>query len=166
MVKTMADFEDAVATAKDKLPNVTPTPPGFHPQANAYEVKSRLQWGEPGLTLVDVRNHDDFNQCRIMGAISIPQEDLAEIASFALLHKRDIYVYGASDDETTAAANQLREMGFERVAELKGGLAAWKEISGPMEGPGSDQPPSAGAYNVGDRLREFAQVKARERSMK
>lgn len=158
-------FEDAVTAAKDKLPDITPTPPGFHSQASAYEVKSRLQWGEPGLTIVDVRDHDAFNQCRITGAISIPQEDLQEIGSFALLDRRDIYVYGESDDDTAAAANQLRELGFDRVAEMKGGLAAWKEIGGALEGPGSDQAPSRGAYNVGDRLREFAQVKAKERSM-
>lgn len=162
----MADFEDAVTSAKDKMPNVTPVPPGFHSEATAYEVKSRLQWGEPGLTIVDVRDHDAFNHCRILGAITLPMDKLEEIASFALLPKRDIYVYGSNNEETATAANQLRQMGFDRVAELKGGLDSWKEIGGALEGPGSDQPPSRGAYNVGDRLREFAQIKAKERSMR
>lgn len=161
----MVDLEDRIAAAKDRMPDVTPTPPEFHSQANAYEVKSRLQWGEPGLTIVDVRNHGAFNECRIMGAISIPAENLAEMASFALMPKRDVYVYGDTDDETAAAARQLREAGF-RIAEIKGGLNAWKEIDGALEGPGADQPPSPGAYNLGDRLREFAQVKAKERKMR
>lgn len=162
----MADFEDRITAAKDRMPNVTPTPPKFHSQANAYEIKSRLQWGEPGLTIVDVRNHDAFNECRIMGAITMPTENLAEVASIALSPQRDVYVYGETDDETAAAARQLREAGFTRIAELKGGLKSWKEIDGALEGPGADQPPSRGAYNLGDRLREFSQVKAKERKMR
>jgi len=162
----MADFEDALTNAKGQMPDVTPTPPGFRPQSNAYELKSRLQWGEPGLTIVDVRDHDAFNQCRILGAITMPMDKLEEIASFALLPKRDIYVYGASDEETTSAASQLREMGFSRVAELKGGLKQWKEIAGPLEGSDTNQSPGADAYNLSARLREFAKVKAKENSMR
>lgn len=161
----MTNLEDRIVAAKDKLPDVTPTPPEFQTKATAYQVKSRLQWGEPGLTIVDVRDHDAFNDCRIMGAVSMPAENLLDMAGFALLPGRDIYVYGASDEETAAAANQLREAGFVRVAELKGGLKSWKEISGPLEGPASDQSPGPGAYNLGDRLREFAQVRAKEKSM-
>src|SRR5689334_14962981 len=111
----MANLEDRIVAAKDKMPNVTPTPPAFHSQASAYEVKSRLQWGEPGLTIVDVRDHDAFNECHITGAVTMPAEELVDIASFALLPGRDIYVYGATDEETTTAANQLREAGFARV---------------------------------------------------
>lgn len=162
----MADFEDTLTTAKGKMPDVTPTPPGFHPQTNAYELKSRLQWGEPGLTIVDVRDHDAFNQCRILGAITMPMDKLEEMASFALLPKRDIYVYGASEEETTSAANQLREMGFSRVAELKGGLEQWKEIAGSLEGSDTNRSPGAGAYNLSARLREFADIKAKEKNMK
>lgn len=162
----MARVEDALTTAKDKLPNVTPTPPGFHSQATAYELKSRLQWGEPGLTIVDVRDHDAFNEARILGAVSMPMQFLRGFAEMSLFHNRDIYVYGANDEETTSAANMLREMGFARVAELKGGIDAWREISAPMEGNATMSNPGAGAYNLGARLREFAQVKAKERSMR
>jgi rhodanese-related sulfurtransferase len=161
----MADFEDAVTAAKDKMPNVTPTPPGFHSQATPTELKSRLQWGEPGLTILDVRNHDAFNECRILGAITMPMEQLPQWADSSLAHKRDIYVYGETDEETDSAANSLREAGFDKVAELKGGLQAWQAIEGPIEGTASIQSPSAGAYNVADRLREFAEERAKEKRM-
>ena len=162
----MPNFEDAVTKAKDNIPNITPTPPSFHSQATAYELKSRLQWGEPGLTIVDVRDHDAFNQERILGAISMPMANLREMAGTSLMQKRDIYVYGANDEETASAANTLRQAGFAKVAELKGGMDAWREISAPMEGIASDRSPSQGAYNLGARLREFAQVKAKERAMR
>ncbi|GAB4375562.1 MAG: hypothetical protein Kow00121_21460 [Elainellaceae cyanobacterium] len=163
----MANFEDTITNAKDKMPNVTPTPPKFHSTATAYELKSRLQWGEPGLTILDVRDHEAFNECRIMGAITMPMnEQLPDWPQFSISENRDIYVYGASDEETASAANLLRENGFNHVAELQGGLEAWKKIGGSLEGNQTTTPPSAGAYNVGDRLREFAQTKATERSMK
>jgi rhodanese-related sulfurtransferase len=163
----MADnLQDAVVEAKDRMPNVTPTPPGFHSQATAYELKSRLNWGEPGLTIVDVRDHDAFNDCRIQGAITMPMPDFLEMAKTALLPKRDIYVYGASDEETTSAANMLREAGFSRVAELKGGLNAWREINGAVEGIATNTLPSPGSTNVADRLKEFNQMKQREKQMK
>lgn len=164
-LKNMAPFEDAVVSAKSNLPNVTPTPPGFHSVTNAHELKSRLQWGEPGLTIVDVRDHVSFNDYRIMGAINMPLDQLTDLSS-GLLDRRDIYVYGASDAETANAANMLRQAGFSRVAELKGGLSDWKAIQGPIEGRETTGTPSAGAYNVASRLREFAEVKDRERSMK
>lgn len=162
----MARIEDAVTTAKDKLPNVTPTPPAFHSQANAYELKSRLQWGEPGLTILDVREHEAFNQMRIMGAISMPMDQLPNWANFSIPANRDVYVYGDNDEQTASAARLLREAGFTHVAELKGGISGWREISGSMEGIETNKSPSEGAYNIGARLREFAQVKAKERSMK
>jgi rhodanese-related sulfurtransferase len=159
----MADLQDAIANAKDKLPDITPTPPGFHPQATATELKGRLQWGEPALTIVDVRGRDSFNACRIMGAIPMEPESLVERAESSLERTRDIYVYGANDQETTAVANTLREAGFQKVAELKGGLDAWMEIGGPIEGTSTpDHPVSAGEYNVVSRMGEFAEERQKE----
>ncbi len=161
----MANVEDAIKSAKDRIPDFTPTPPEFHSQATAYELKSRLQWGEPGLTIVDVRPHDAFNECRILGAINLPMDRLPQMAETTLLPRRDIYVYGANEQETTAGVNAIREAGSSRVAELKGGLDAWREISGPLEGTATNTPPSPGAYSLGARLQEFAQEKAKEKRM-
>lgn len=160
----MTDIQDAIVTAKDKLPNVTPTPPGFHSEASVHELKSRLLWGEPGLTILDVRKHDDFNQCRIQGAMNMPLNRLAGMAQFSLQQDRDIYVYGGNEEETAQAASALRDAGFRRVAVLKGGLLAWREVDGPVEGiidsPGPD------AYNVVARLQAFGEEKSKERNMK
>lgn len=160
------NLQDAIVAAKDKMPKVTPTPPEFHTQATAYELKSRLNWGEPGLTIVDVRDHDAFNECRIMGAITMPMPDFLETAKSALLPKRDVYVYGDTDEETASAANMLREAGFTRIAELKGGISAWREIGGPVEGTATNNLPSEGATNVASRLKEFSQIKQNEKKMK
>lgn len=158
--------QNAILTAKSKLPNVTPTPPGLHSQATAHELKSRLQWGEPGLTILDVRDRAAFNEYRILGAMNMPVDALQNAAHHSLQFDRDIYVYGNSDEETAEAAGVLRQAGFQRVAELKGGLNAWKEIDGSIDGTATNTEPSEGAYNVVSRLKEFAEERAKERQMK
>ena len=157
-------IEDAITAAKDNLPNITPTPPAFHSQASAHELKSRLNWGEPGLTILDVRDRNLFNERRIMGAMSMPQEEISQVAE-SLSPKRDIYLYGATDGDTASAANSLRSAGFLHVAELKGGLAAWQEIDGPVEGAATNENPGSDAYNVSSRLAAFGEEKAKEKRM-
>ncbi|MBD3880160.1 rhodanese-like domain-containing protein [Phormidium tenue FACHB-886] len=164
----MADLEDAIVTAKDKLPDITPTPPGFHNQATAHELKARLNWGEPGLTILDVRDRQAYLECRILGAMNVPLQDLPTAEQdMHLSPKRDLYIYGATDEEAAQAASSLRQAGFEHVAELKGGLVAWQEINGSVEGSATNTPPDGpDAYNVGARLKEFAEEKSKEQQMK
>jgi len=110
-----------------------PQPASFKEKSRVYDLKSRLDWGEPALTIVDVRDRITFNQGHIMGAISIPTEDLVARAEASLERDRDIYVYSDTDEETAEAAARLREAGFKRIAEVTGGLGAWKAAEYPVE---------------------------------
>ncbi|AFZ50956.1 rhodanese-like domain-containing protein [Dactylococcopsis salina] len=110
-----------------------PQPASFKEKSRVYDLKSRLDWGEPALTIVDVRDRATFNQGHIMGAISIPAEDLVGRAEASLERDRDIYVYSDTDEETAAAATRLREAGFNRIAEVTGGLGAWRAAEYPVE---------------------------------
>jgi rhodanese-related sulfurtransferase len=156
----MSKAEDAILNAKDKLPNITPTPPSQQkPQSSAQALKQRLEWGEVAFTILDVRDRDAFNKSRILGAMSVVPDDLVERAKSSLDPQREIYVYGETDEQTSQAATQLREAGFQSVSELKGGLAGWKAIGGPTEGTaetGYDD--SAAEYNVKARLDKHAEV--------
>jgi rhodanese-related sulfurtransferase len=162
----MANIEDTIQTVKDKLPDIMPTLPGLHAQATAHELKSRLNWGEPALTIIDVRDRAAFDACHILGATCLPLESLLAGKKPAVEPNRDIYIYGATDDETASAAQNLRSEGFSQVAELKGGLIAWQGIKGSVEGIATSTKPSAGAYNVVSRLKEFAEEKAEENKQK
>ncbi|PSF35407.1 rhodanese-like domain-containing protein [Aphanothece hegewaldii CCALA 016] len=138
----------------------------FHPQATAHELKSRLNNGEPALTIIDIRSPEDFRQRRILGAITMPMENLMQSSEFSFDYNRDIYVYGASEEDTATAANYLRQAGFGRVAELKGGIDAFQEIGGSVEGIATNEDaPSPDNYNVVSRLNQFAKEKAIEKSM-
>ncbi len=114
--------------------NMIPVPAPLQPESLVYDLNDRLKWGEPALTVIDVRDRDAFNRSHIMGAISMPLEELVGRAQAALETVRDIYLYGASDEETVAAAEQLRAAGFINISVLKGGLPVWKAAGFPIEG--------------------------------
>ncbi|MCX7596163.1 MAG: rhodanese-like domain-containing protein [Fischerella sp.] len=143
--------------------NIIPSQPPIEPQSDVHALKSRLEWGEPALTILDVRDRNTFNKGHIMGAMPMPLDQLVDRAVASIAKVRDIYVYGANDEETAQAAQMLRQAGFEHVSELRGGLAAWKAIGGATEGAVEAQiPPGPGAYNVVDRLKEHVETQEKE----
>jgi rhodanese-related sulfurtransferase len=154
----MKPVDDLIQDAKEALPNVTPTPPGLKAQSSVHDLKSRLEWGEPALTILDVRARESFNELHIMGAMSMPLDEMVERATSSIDQERDIYVYGSSQEETAQAAARLREFGFKNVAELKGGLEAWKAIDGFCEGSADTGEPGADAYNVVSRIAHHMQT--------
>jgi rhodanese-related sulfurtransferase len=160
----MADVEKSILNAKDKLPDVTPTPPRQQvPQSSAQALKQRLEWGEPAFTVLDVRDRTAFNQLRILGAMTMPIEELPDRATATIQPTREIYVYGENDEQSAQAAAKLREAGLENVSELRGGLDAWKAIGGPTEGSadvGYDN--SNAEYNVKARLEKHAEVSSKK----
>ncbi|MBD2034653.1 rhodanese-like domain-containing protein [Phormidium sp. FACHB-592] len=147
----MGNLEDAIKSAKDALPNITPTPPGFKTESSAHDLKSRLEWGEPALTILDVRDRESFNAGHIMGAMPMPPDKLVG-DTIPIAKERDIYIYGATEEESTQAATKLREAGYTNVAVIKGGLEAWKEIAGSTEGTEEIAHPGSDAYNVVSRV--------------
>lgn len=139
------------------LGGIIPPQPPIDSQSNAHELKSRLEWGEPAFTIIDVRDRDAYNDGHIMGAMPMPMDQLVERAE-SVAKSRDIYIYGETDAETSQAVSQLRAAGYEHVSELKGGLPAWKAIGGPTEGiVESRTPAGADDYNVVSRLQNHAE---------
>ena len=63
---------------KTLIGDVTPVPTEFKPVTPPLDIKKRLDWGEPALTIIDVRDRTAYNQERIMGAIPMPVSNLAE----------------------------------------------------------------------------------------
>lgn len=143
--------------------NIIPSQPPIESQSDAHVLKARLEWGEPALTILDVRDRNTFNNGHIMGAMPMPLDQLVDRAVASIAKVRDIYVYGANDEETAQAAQMLRQAGFEHVSELRGGLAAWKAIGGPTDGViEAHEIPGPGAYNVVDRLKEHTETQEKE----
>jgi rhodanese-related sulfurtransferase len=166
--KNVADAaNNAGQNAKNALNNVVgdviPSQPPIDPQSDVHVLKSRLEWGEPAFTILDVRDRMTYNEGHIMGSMPMPIDELVDRATPSLAKSRDIYVYGANDQETNQAAQALRSAGFEHVSALKGGLAAWKAVGGPTEGiVESMTPAGADDYNVVDRLKNHAETQNKD----
>jgi rhodanese-related sulfurtransferase len=110
-----------------------PVPSPLTSRSRVYELKARLDWGEPALTIIDIRSRREFNHSHIMGAINLPTAELVDRALMSLELVRDIYVYGDTDEEAAAAAAELRSAGFLNVSEIQGGLPVWKAYGYPTE---------------------------------
>jgi rhodanese-related sulfurtransferase len=117
----------------NRLFGLLPKPSPMRPESRVYDLKERLDWGEPALTIIDVRDRTDFNESHITGAISLPAEALMEMATRCFEITRDLYIYSNTDEEAAAVADRLRGQGFLRVAIVRGGVAAWKAAGFPVE---------------------------------
>lgn len=117
----------------NKLLGLFPKPQPMQNQSRVYDLKARLDWGEPALTIIDVRDRGLFNESHVMGAISLPVAELINRVTRSLEFDRDLYVYAETDEEAEAAATQLRDAGYKKVSVLRGGVAAWKAAGFPVE---------------------------------
>lgn len=105
----------------------------LRPESRVYDLKNRLDWGQPALSILDIRDRADFSISHVTGAISIPADQLVETARRCFEVNRDLYLYGNTDGESKAAADQLRAAGYTSVSILRGGVAAWKAAGFPVE---------------------------------
>ena len=151
-------IQEVVKNVKQALPNITPNPPSLKSESPAYDLKARLEWGEPALTIVDIRDRIAFSQGRITGAISMPMEQFMELAHANVETTRDVYIYGESDEQSLQAAQLLRDAGFSNVAQIMGGLAAWCEVAGPTEGVQETGQLNPSTFNVVSRLKTEQQL--------
>ena len=114
--------------------NLIPTPKPIQNQSSVSSLKQRLDWGEPALTIIDVRPRELFNLTHVVGCISMPMDEPPNLTLASLELERDIYIYAETDEQTAVAANILRQAGYQNVSELIGGLTAWKKAKYPTEG--------------------------------
>ena len=118
-IKSAADL---VKEAKQQIDNLTPA-----------QVKEELDKGN--VTLIDIRESEELGQNgKIPGSFHAPRGMLEFYADPSLpYHKPEfnkdnrIILHCASGGRSALAAATLKQMGYENVAHLDGGLKAWKE---------------------------------------
>lgn len=95
-------------------------------EISAQELKQRLQKHEE-LTLVDVREREEFVQGHIPGATFIPRGYLElQIEQHQSDRDKPVVVYCAGGVRSALAARNLKEMGYTNVISLIGGFNGWK----------------------------------------
>ena len=119
---------DLVKEAKQKIENLTPE-----------QVRDAVSKGNA--TLIDIRDGEELKQNgRIPGSVHASRGMLEFYADPSLpYHKpefdknKKIILHCASGGRSDLAAATLKQMGYNKVAHLDGGMKAWKEAGLPVE---------------------------------
>jgi len=117
---------DLVKEAKQEIENLTP-----------QQVQQELSSGK--VVLIDIRESEELQNGKIDGAVHAPRGMIEFYADPSLpYHKPEfnkekrIILHCASGGRSALAASTLKQMGYENVAHLDGGIKAWKEAGMPV----------------------------------
>ncbi len=107
---------------------------------------------EKKVQLLDVRTAQEFRSGHLAHALQADWNNETEFNDRTghLDKSIPVYVYCLSGARSAAAAQQLRQKGFE-VFELKGGILRWKAENKPLEGASSRPPMTAAEYDAQTR---------------
>jgi sulfur-carrier protein adenylyltransferase/sulfurtransferase len=99
------------------------------------ELRRRLEAGEK-MTLVDVREKDEWRAGYIPGALSLPRGFLEIQAEQKLPDKNArIVAYCAGGTRSALAASTLQELGYSNVETANPGFVRWRDLGFPVETP-------------------------------
>jgi molybdopterin/thiamine biosynthesis adenylyltransferase/rhodanese-related sulfurtransferase len=116
-------YRDLVAAAKREIREIEPD-----------DLEKRL--GE--LTILDIREADEFEQGAIPGAIFAPRGVLESAVSIHVTSPdQEVVLYCAGGSRSALAAKTLGEMGYANVSSLEGGFTRWKRDGLPWRTPDS-----------------------------
>lgn len=98
------------------------------------QLKSRIDGKDDDLIVLDVRERDEYKKGHIPGAQHLPRGQLELRVNKELPDPtRRIVTCCEIGRISTLAASTLRQMGFQRVAALDGGMQSWREAGFPTK---------------------------------
>jgi len=94
------------------------------------QVAKMINQEDSAILLIDVRNQEEYNICRLPGAINIPLANITDKKYETWLNEqRTRKIFYSNGDETSAIAMTLsRGMGYQNLFQLTGGLNSWYSI--------------------------------------
>jgi glyoxylase-like metal-dependent hydrolase (beta-lactamase superfamily II) len=97
------------------------------------ELRRRIDSGDPGIAILDVREADAYAAGHVPGAIHLPRGQL-ELRADAVFPDPTVRIlaYCEFGKISTIAAATLRSMGFRGAIALDGGIRAWKDAGHPI----------------------------------
>src|SRR5262245_23942602 len=111
-----ANYRDILARVKKEIR-----------QSGVDEVEQRIKKSEPGMTVLDVREKDEWDEGHLEGATFIPRGFLEQKIEKAVTDKdTPIIVYCAGGTRSAMAAKSLKELGYTNVVSMIGGFNEWK----------------------------------------
>jgi adenylyltransferase/sulfurtransferase len=120
-IKALIDYEQFCGVRGQEAPPAA----AVAPELTVEELKQRLDLKEE-LFILDVRNPEEIQICRLPGSTVIPLPALPQ--RFGELDRnRELIVHCKSGMRSQKAIQFLRQQGFTKLKNLKGGILAWAE---------------------------------------
>ena len=104
---------------------------GAIPAVTVEELKAKLDRGD-GMVVLDVREPNEYQICRIAGSTLIPLGELPSRTA-ELDRDRELIVHCKMGGRSAKAVALLQERGFTRVRNLTGGILAWIDRIDPSQ---------------------------------
>jgi adenylyltransferase/sulfurtransferase len=121
-ITQLIDYEQFCGIRGQETPMAATTGEG---DATVEELKERLDRKED-LFILDVRQPEEFQICRIPGSKLIPLAELPQRVG-ELQKDRELIVHCKSGMRSLKATKFLRDAGFKGARNLKGGILAWAQ---------------------------------------
>jgi len=101
---------------------------------SALQPQEAIRLMNQGAQLLDLRGAEAFAAGHIAGARSFSAAQLAQAGDTLKKYKeKPVIVYCDTGAQGTAAVKRLHGLGFTQVFNLRGGLAAWRAESLPLQ---------------------------------
>jgi adenylyltransferase/sulfurtransferase len=122
-ITKLIDYEQFCGVRGQEAPAPAAVPGGG--EITVEELKRRLDRGEQ-VFILDVRNPEEYQICRIPGSTLLPLPQLPQRYG-ELDRGREMVVHCKSGMRSAKAIQFLRQQGFDKVKNLQGGILAWAE---------------------------------------
>jgi len=130
----MATFRDLLSAAKAVITEVD-------------TASAQTQIAAGGVTVLDVREPDEYAEGALVGALHIPRGHLeAQIEGRILDKDAPVIVYCAGGIRSAFAAKTLAELGYTNVLSMAGGYGKWKDEGRTWKAPASLTPEQMNRY--------------------
>jgi molybdopterin/thiamine biosynthesis adenylyltransferase/rhodanese-related sulfurtransferase len=101
--------------------------------ANA-KARAEIEAGEA--KLIDVREPHEWDEAHLDGATHVPQGELLDRIEDVVPDRSErILLYCRTDNRSSRAADALKDLGYDNVAVMRGGIVGWQEAGLPVVAP-------------------------------
>jgi rhodanese-related sulfurtransferase len=114
--------QDLIDEAKQQIEQVTP--------AEVRDMQARNE----DVIYLDVREPNEWNLGHLPNAVHLPRGNLETKVEGLVDRGQRIVIYCARGNRSALAALTMKQMGYEKVASMSGGIQGWADIGGEIAG--------------------------------
>ncbi len=98
---------------------------------DVHEARDEIERGD--VRLIDVRERHEWDEAHLDGATLVPELTVPDrIGEVVPDRSEQVVLYCRTDNRSARAADALRELGYEDVAYVEGGIVAWEAAGLPV----------------------------------